>query len=269
MQTVTSPDGTTIAYDEAGAGAPLILVAGAFSYRKYPMLPKLVSALSDQFTVYNYDRRGRGDSTDTGPYSVQREIEDLAALIEAAGGEADVWGQSSGAALALHAAAADIGIRRLALYQPPFRVDKSTPLPPPDFQQHLTTLVADGNSSAAVRFMMTKGMGAPGFAVGIMRLLPLWRRLTRLAHTLPYDVAIVGDKIYGEPLVAADFAEVKVPTLVMAGGKAPGPLRTGARQLAEVLPDGRYQVLDGQSHAVSPAALKPALTAFFRQSPEE
>lgn len=265
MHTVTSPDGTTIAYDKAGTGPALILVAGAFGYRKYPMLPKLVAALSDRFTVYNYDRRGRGDSTDTRPYAVQREIEDLQALVQAAGGEAHVWGQSSGAALALHAAAADIGIRSLALYQPPFRVDHSKPLPPADFQKHLNTLVAEGNRSAAVRYMMTKGMGAPGFAVGVMRLLPLWKRLTGLAHTLPYDVAIVDDKIYGKPLEAADFAGVKVPTLVMAGGKAPELLRTGARQLAGILPDGRYQVLDGQSHAVSPAALKPVLTSFFQQ----
>ncbi|WP_329474862.1 alpha/beta hydrolase [Kribbella sp. NBC_01484] len=265
MQTVTSRDGTTIAYDQAGKGPALILVAGAFSYRKYPMLPKLMAALSDHFTVYNYDRRGRGDSTDTQPYSIQREIEDLRALVRAAGGEAYVWGQSSGAALALHAAAADIGIRSLALYQPPFRVDTSKPLPPTDFPQHLGMLVAEGNRSAAVRYMMTKGMGAPGIAVGIMRLLPLWKRLTRVAHTLPYDVTIVGDRIYGKPLTPADFADVKVPTLVMAGGKAPELLRTGAEQLAAVLPDGTYQVLDGQSHAVSPASLKPALTTFFQQ----
>ncbi|HEU4946670.1 MAG TPA: alpha/beta hydrolase, partial [Kribbella sp.] len=228
------------------------------------MLPKLVDELSPRFTVYNYDRRGRGDSTDTQPYAVEREIEDLQALIAEAGGTADVWGMSSGAVLSLRAAAADIGIRKLAAYQPPFRVDASTPLPPADFEQHLNDLVAAGRRGEAVKYMMTKGMGAPGFVVGIMRLLPLWQRLTRVAHTLPYDVAIVGDTVYGKPLSADDWAGVKVPTLAMAGGKAPEILRTAAKQLAEVLPDGRYRVLEGQSHNVSPKVLAAVLTEFFQ-----
>ena len=265
MQTVTSADGTTIAYDKAGNGPALILVAGAFSFRKFPMLAKLVDELAANFTVYNYDRRGRGDSTDTQPYAVEREIEDIQALIEVAGGSADVWGLSSGAVLSLHAAAAGIGIRNLALYQPPFRVGESKPLPPADFQQQLSELIAADRRSEAVKYMMTKGMGAPGFAVGIMRLLPLWKRLTVVAHTLPYDVAILGDKVYGEPLSPGDWADVKAPTLVIAGGKAPELIRTAARQLAEVLPDGEYHVLQGQSHNVSPKALAPSLTEFFQR----
>jgi pimeloyl-ACP methyl ester carboxylesterase len=265
MQTVTSADGTTIAYDKAGTGPAVILVAGAFSYRKFPMLPKLVDELAANFTVYNYDRRGRGDSSDTQPYAVEREIEDIQALIEVAGGSADVWGLSSGAVLSLQAAAAGIGIRKLALYQPPFRVDESKPLPPADLQQHLSELIAADRRSEAVKYMMTKGMGAPGVAVAIMRLLPLWKRLTVVAHTLPYDVAIVGDKIYGKPLSPGDWADVKVPTLAIAGGKAPELVRTAARQLAEVLPDGQYHVLEGQSHNVSPKALTPVLTEFFQK----
>jgi pimeloyl-ACP methyl ester carboxylesterase len=243
----------------------VILVAGAFSYRKFPMLPKLADELAEHFTVYNYDRRGRGDSTDTHPYAVEREIEDLQALIEVAGSSADVWGLSSGAALSLRAAAAGSGIRKLAVYQPPFRVDESKPLPPRDFRAHLNRLVAEDKRSEAVKYMMTKGMGAPGFAVAIMRLLPLWKRLTRLAHTLPYDVEIVGDRIYGRPLTPDEFAEVKVLVLAIAGGKAPEPVRTTARQLADVLPDGEYRVLEGQSHNVSPTALAPVLTEFFQR----
>lgn len=264
MQKVQSADGTAIAYDQLGSGPPVILVAGAFSFRKFPKNVQIAEMLSDEFTVINFDRRGRGDSGDTQPYAVEREFEDIQALIDAVGGSAYVWGMSSGAALSLRAAAAGLNITKLALYQPPFIVDPSDPTPPPDFAAKLDELVAADQRSQAVKYFMTKGMGAPGFVVGIMRLLPLWKRLTAVAHTLPYDFAIMGDTVTGKPLNADDWAPVKCPTVVMDGEKAPARSRKGSQAIAEVLPNATYQFVKGQGIDVSPAVLVPMLKDFFK-----
>jgi hypothetical protein len=154
---------------------------------------------------------------------------------------------------------------KLAVYDPPFRVDANTPLPPADFAAHLEKLVAAGERGEAVKYMMTKGFGAPGFAVAVMRLLPVWKNLTGLAHTLPYDTAILGSAASGRPLSPEEWGPVKVPTLAIAGGKAPAAIQTGTRALADVLPDATYQVLSGQSHNVSAKALAPLLSDFFGQ----
>lgn len=262
METVTSKDGTTIAFDRTGRGPAAILVAGAFSYRHFPMLPKLAERLSARFTVINYDRRGRGDSGDTGPYAVEREIEDLDALIADAGGSAYVWGLSSGAVLSLRAAAAGLPITKLALYQPPFRVDEGGAAPA-DLEAELQRLTALDQRGAAVKYFMTKGMGAPAPVVAIMRLTPIWKRLTAVAHTLPYDVAIMGDNVHGKPLDPAEWAAVTQPVLVLDGAKAPGPVHQAADAIAAVLPDARRASLAGQSHNVSADVLAPALTDFF------
>ncbi|MEC0174832.1 alpha/beta hydrolase [Paenibacillus favisporus] len=170
MHTVLSKDGTKIAYDRTGRGPALILVAGAFSYRKFRAQVQLAELLSSQFTVYNYDRRGRGDSGDSQPYAVEREIEDLEAVIEAAGGSAYVWGLSSGAVLALEAAAGGAAITKLALHEPPFVVDASDRKPPQDFIPQVTELIRSGRRAEAIKYFMTKGMGAPGFVVSMMRM---------------------------------------------------------------------------------------------------
>jgi pimeloyl-ACP methyl ester carboxylesterase len=263
MNTVTSKDGTRIAFDKAGSGPTLVIVGGAFSYRRYPMLAKLTELLADRFTVINYDRRGRGDSTDTQPYAVAREIEDLAALIEAAGGPAFVFGISSGGVLSLRAAAAGLDIAKLAIYQPPFLVDSAGPLPPAGFAEHLDQLLASGRRGAAVQYFMTKGMGAPAFFIGMMRLLPLWSRLKAVANTLPYDFAVMGDAVTGKPLVEREWAGVGAPTLVLSGGKSPARVGRSAAAAAEVLPDAQHRVLDGQGLAVRPEALVPVLVEHF------
>jgi len=260
MRTVTSRDGTTIAFDQAGQGPALILVGGAFSYRAFPGFVQLAELLARHFTVINYDRRGRGDSGDTAPYAVEREIEDLEALIDAAGGSASVWGMSSGAALALTAAASGLKMRKLALYEPPYMVGDSGHRPPADHQAQLNALVAAGRRSAAARFFLGKVMGIPAIFVALMRLMPFWSKLEATAHTLPYDAAIMGDFTFPADRVAS----VQVPALVIAGEKSPRVLRDAARAVAETLPGVRHRVLEGQSHNVSFPALAPVLVEFFR-----
>jgi pimeloyl-ACP methyl ester carboxylesterase len=263
MKKVVSSDGTPIAYDETGKGSPVILVAGAFSYRKYSGLVKLAERLSSHYTVINYDRRGRGDSGDTRPYAVDREIEDLAALLDAAGGSAYVWGLSSGAVLALRAAASGLNFKKLALYEPPFIVDDTAPKPPADFEQRLNQLVAEDQRSQAAKYFMVNGMGAPSFFVNMIRLMPSWKRLKAVAHTLPYDYAVMGDTLSGRPLSADTWSSVKMPTLVMDGKVSPPRMRQGAQALADVLPDARRLTLEKQKHEINPEAFAPVLLEFF------
>jgi pimeloyl-ACP methyl ester carboxylesterase len=263
MQTVRSQDGTTIAFDRLGEGPAVILVGGAFSYRTFPKMRQLAELLASRFTVINYDRRGRGDSGDASTYSVELEIEDLRALIDAAGGPASLWGWSSGGALALRAAGAGLDVEKLAIYEAPFMVDRSGPLPPPDFAERLDALVAADRRSAAVKYYMTKGMGIPPAIVMAMRLAPFWSKLKAVAHTLPYDWAVLGDTMSGRPLSADEWAGVEARTLVMSGEKSPAQLRNGARALADVLPNAEHRVLRGQSHNPSMKALAPVLAEFF------
>ena len=266
MTDVRSKDGTSIAFDQSGDGPAIILVGGAFSYRALPKLRQLAELLAEHFTVINYDRRGRGDSGDRAPYAVEREIEDLDALIEVAGGSASVWGWSSGGVLSLRAAAAGLAIERLAVYEPPFIVDRAGHLPPPDFATRLDELTATDRRTAAVRYFMTQGMGVPAILVTLMRLSPSWSKLKATAHTLPYDHQVMGSTVTGRPLSAVDWASVKAPTLVIAGEKSPERLRGAARALADVLPNPRQRTLTGQSHNISIKSLAPALAEFFATS---
>ena len=263
MESVRSRDGTTIAFDRVGDGPALILAGGAFSYRAFPKMRELADLLSRRITVINYDRRGRGDSGDTRPYAVEREIEDLHALIEAAGGSASIWGWSSGGALALRGAAAGLNFEKLAVYEVPFMVDTDGRLPPPDFSERLDALVAADRRSAAVRYYMTKGMGIPPAIVALMRLAPFWSKLTAVAHTLPYDWAVLGDTMRGRPLASDEWAPVRTPALVIAGEKSPAQLRSAARALVDVLPNAEHRTLEGQSHNPSMKALAPVLEEFF------
>ncbi|MEO5875486.1 MAG: alpha/beta hydrolase [Streptosporangiaceae bacterium] len=261
MNTVTSSDGTSIAYDRTGGGAPVILIGGAFSYRRFPGFLKLADLLSPDFTVYNYDRRGRGDSGDTAPYAVEREIEDLDAMIKEAGGAAHVFGMSSGAALAITAAAQGSDIRSLALYEPPYMVGDEGHRPPADSAEHLDRLVADGRRSEAARYFFTQVMGAPAFVAVIMRLLPVWKRLTAVAHTLPHDHAIMGDFSFPAERVAG----IDVPTVAIAGGKSPATLVAATRAVAAANPRIGLELLEGQNHNVDFKVLAPAIADHFRK----
>ena len=266
MTTVTSSDGTTIAYSRVGAGPAIIYVSPAFSYRAFdPAMGKIASQLAPHFTVYTYDRRGRGESGDTASYAVEREIDDIAALIAEAGGAAGVYGHSSGAVLALDAAGHGLAITRLALYEPPFIVDDSRPSFPADFVARLDALVAAGQMGDAAAYFMTQGPGVPAEVVAQMRGDPSWAMFEALAPTLRYDAAITAPTMVGAPLPTERWATVTIPTLVMDGGASPAYMRNGVAALGRVLPNATYRTLEGQDHGVAPEAIAPILAAFFAE----
>ncbi|WP_410616090.1 alpha/beta fold hydrolase [Amycolatopsis sp. lyj-109] len=261
MTTTTSADGTRIAYTRAGSGPALVLVDGALCYRGSSPNDALAKELATHFTVYTYDRRGRGESGDAGPYEVRREVEDLAAVVKEAGGEAFLFGISSGVALALEAAPR-LAVRKLALYEPPFIVDGTRRRVPEDYVARLDQALKEGKRGKAVKMFMTEGVGLGGVMVAMMRIMPFWPKLKRVAHTIPYDTAMVIDHQAGEPLPAA-WPEVKIPALVIDGGRSPDWMRNGVASLAKVLPSAEYRTLPGQTHIVKAAALAPVLKEFF------
>jgi pimeloyl-ACP methyl ester carboxylesterase len=262
MNTVTSADGTTIAYETVGTGPALILVDGALCYRDFGPARSLAQALSDSYTVYLYDRRGRGASGDTPPWSPDREIEDLAAVLAAAGGSAHVFGSSSGGVLAADAANELPGITKLALYEPPFIVDDTREPREASFVPDMEALIARGNRSGAVKKFM-RHVGAPSIMVNLMALTPLWRKLKAVAPTLPYDLRILGDTGRGVPLDADRWSGVTVPAIVIDGGKSPQYMRNAARALSEALPKAAYRTLPGQTHMIKADAVAPAVKEFF------
>jgi pimeloyl-ACP methyl ester carboxylesterase len=257
MRTAISADGTKIAFDQTGQGPPVILVVGAFNDRSTGA--PLAKALESQLTVLNYDRRGRGASGDTQPYAVEREVEDLDALIREAGGAARVFGYSSGATLALEGAARGLNITKLALYDPPFMVGDGVPRPPKDLAGQLAKLVASGRRGEAVELFQTRLVGIPEPVVAQLRHAPFRPALEEIAHTLVYDATVVGDL----RLPAAQLRSIKAPTLVVYGGESPAFLGDAAKALAAALPDGRVRSLEGQSHDIVPMALAPVLLDFF------
>jgi pimeloyl-ACP methyl ester carboxylesterase len=264
MQTVTSRDGTTIAYDRYGNGPAVILVAGALGARKFKDMEELAELLAERCTVINYDRRGRGDSTEVKPFAVEREVEDIAALIDACGGSASLWGWSSGGALALRATAANVGVDKLSVYEVPFMVQPGLKRPTRDYGERLDELVAADDRNGAVKHFMRNAMGIPAPFVALLRLTPMWKQMKATAHTLPYDWAVLGNHtMYGEPLSPEEWAPVKVSTLVVHGDKTAEPLRKGSEALAQVLPNAELHVLEKTSHNVSMKKLAPVLAEFF------
>lgn len=257
MEKVTSKDGTAIAFDRSGEGPPLILVVGAFNDRTTG--GPLAAALQERFTVINYDRRGRGDSTDTLPYAVAREVEDLEALIEEAGGSASVFGYSSGAVLSLRAAARGLAIPRLALYEPPLVAEGSRIGQPEDLAARISGLVETGRRGEAVELFQREGVGLPAGVVAQIRQAPFWPALEAMAHTLVYEAKIVGDGSVPRELAAS----VAAPILVIAGGASFPYMREMAPALADAIPDARARVLEGQSHDIVPQVLAPVLAEFF------
>jgi pimeloyl-ACP methyl ester carboxylesterase len=263
MKKVQSKDGTEIAFDQSGEGPPVILVGGALQYRAIdPPTVALATLLAEDFTVFHYDRRGRGDSGDTLPYAVEREVEDLAALINTAGGSARVFGMSSGAVLALRAAAA-LKITKLALYEPPFIVDASRLPLPSDYLARLDNLLTSKKMGDAVALFMAEAVGVPAEYVASMRKETFWKAFEAVAHTLAYDGVIMADAMSGSPRPLRQWTQVTVPTLVIDGGESPVHQHKATLALVEVLPDSRSCTLDGQSHNVSPEVLAPVLREFF------
>lgn len=274
MKTVTSKDGTTIAYDQTGSGPVVILVTGALGARSSDGLAGILPA---HFTVIDYDRRGRGDSGDTQPYAVQREVEDIEALIDAVGAPVYLYGMSSGALLALEAASQlENKIKKLELYEPPLILDDSRPPIPADYVEQLDEAIAKGDRGGAVEIFMTKALLIPDEFVAYMRSAPSapamesgvkppdWSAMEKAAHTLAYDGLIVRDVTAGKPLPAGKWASTSAETLVIVGGSSEPFFHDGAKAVAANLPNARYRILEGQDHAVSPAALAPLLIAFFK-----
>jgi pimeloyl-ACP methyl ester carboxylesterase len=264
VELVTSRAGSRIAYDRSGSGPVVILVGGALSYRKFKQMEELAELLSDHCTVVNYDRRGRGDSTEGGPNALEREIEDLDALIEAEGGPASLWGWSSGGALALRAAGAGLAVERVFVYEVPFMVTPGSARPTRDYGERLDALVATGDRSGAVKHFMRNSMGIPAPFVALMRLMPMWKGLKATAHTLPYDWAALGEHtMYGAALDPGEWAAVRVPTQVVYGAMSEAVLRDGSRALAEVLPSAELRELEGVGHNVKMKVLAPVLSKFL------
>ena len=262
METVTSRDGTPIAFERLGDGPPLIAVCGAMCDRV--LMRPTAEELAKHFTVVNYDRRGRGDSGDTPPYAIGREIEDLDALITEAGGNAYVYGHSSGAGLALHAAAARLPISRLVLHDPPYTPDGDGEArrSARQYGEQLTTLLSEGRRGDAVELFFTT-VGMPREMVDGMRGTPRWAELEALAPTLAYDSEVMGDLGRDGTIPVDQAGGVTTPALVLTGGADHLWMTDLGRRLAEVLPQGRHRVLEGQEHVVPPEVLVPVLTGFF------
>jgi pimeloyl-ACP methyl ester carboxylesterase len=269
MTNVTSADGTSIGYTTIGSGPVLILVDGAFCSRQFGPMPDLARHLSDRFTVITYDRRGRGESTDTQPYAPEREIEDIDALIDAVGGSAYLHGTSSGAVLAIRAAAALGGkVTRLATYEAPLLTDRSRPAPPADYLARIDTMLAGGRNGDVVGFFMTKMVGAPAFVPYMMRVMPAWKKLKTVAPTLRYDFAVLGDTQQGKPIPAElvkTIESIDVPMWCGDGGKSPAWMRHSQDSIAALATDARRVTLPGQTHQVKSAVIAPALAAFFAE----
>jgi len=255
MERVQSKDGTVIAFDQLGEGAPLVLVAGASVDRSVDA--PVADALARHFTVLNYDRRGRGDSDDTLPYAVEREIEDIHLLLDAAGGSATVVGLSSGAALAAEAAAAGLPIDALVMWEPPFSVDPDGVQAAKEYAEEVTALLAeDRRGDALARFMRLVGL--PAEMIAGMRQSPYWQLGESLAPTLAYDATVMGDGT----IPAGRYGRIAVPTLVLAGSESPEFMREAAARTAAAIHGARHDVLAGQDHNVAGDALAEAVVAF-------
>jgi pimeloyl-ACP methyl ester carboxylesterase len=258
MQTI-SRDGTPIAFERSGSGPALILVDGALCSRAFGPMPKLAPLLAPHFTVFQYDRRGRGESGDTAPYAKEREVEDIAALVREAREPAFLLGLSSGAALTLEAAAAGVGVRKVVAYEPPY-VDEGSTGAPVDHEPELRRRIAAGDRGGAVTYFMRSMVGAPAPAVFMMRLMPwIWRKFEAVAHTLPYDAAVMS----GFRVPAARFASIRVPVLAMSGSKSDARLQKAAQAAAGAIPGARHASLLDQTHNVKPAVLAPAVAEYF------
>jgi pimeloyl-ACP methyl ester carboxylesterase len=263
MKTVVSKDGTTIAFDQVGNGPAVIFVDGGLQYRAFDQgMAPLAELLAPHFTVIHYDRRGRGDSTDTQPYAVEREIEDIEALIDEAGGSAFLYGISSGAALAFEAALAlDGKVKKLAMYEPPYNDDENARQGWKQYRQKLNEILAEGRRGDAVGlFMMLVGASADD--VEGVRQTPMWPLWESVGHTLAYDAAALGEDA---SIPTTRAASLNVPTLVMDGGASEWSfMHTTAIALAKAIPKAQHCSLEGQSHEVSPEALAPVLIEFFK-----
>ena len=261
MENTQSRDGSSIAFERLGDGPPVIVVGGATCDRA--MTRPLAERLARHFTVINYDRRGRGDSGDTAPYTVEREIEDIAAVIDETGGSAFVYGHSSGAGLILHAAARGLPIAKLVLHEPPYVPDgEEERRVSREYGEKLEAILSENRRGDAIELFF-RLVGMPQEMIDGMRHSPRWAGLEEIAPTLAYDSEVMGDISRGGTVPADLLGAVSVPALVLVGGASPAWMIDVGRQIADTMPNGRHSVLEGQEHVVAPEVLVPVLAEFF------
>ncbi len=263
MKTVTSKDGTTIAFDQSGNGPVVILVDGALQYRAFDQgMAQLADLLAPHFTVIHYDRRGRGDSTDTQPYALEREIEDIEALIDETGGSASLYGISSGAALAMEAAIKlSDKVKKLAMYEVPYNDEDTAQQAWREYVKQLKELLATGRKGDAVGLFMMLVGASPDQVEG-MHQHPMWPLWEAVAPTLAYDhIAALGEDA---SIPTERAASVAVPTLIMDGSESFPFMHVTAPTLADAIPHSQHRTLEGQTHEVAAEALAPVLIEFFK-----
>jgi pimeloyl-ACP methyl ester carboxylesterase len=265
MSTVKSSDGTTIAFEKVGQGPPVVLVDGAFVYRAIdPWAPEFAGHLADKFTVYTYERRGRGGSGDTQPYAIEREIEDLAAVIKEAGGSANVIALSSGGVLGLDAAAAGLPITKLAVYEAPILVDDSRPSRGDDYLAVVKKAIAEGRNGDAIAYAMVKSVGIPEEFVAGMRTQPFFPMMEAVGPTVAYDGEIMEGLMSGKPLPTGRWSTVSVPTLLLYGtASEPAWMKTGAEALGEIVTTAEVRGVEGQTHEISAEVLAGVVAEYF------
>jgi pimeloyl-ACP methyl ester carboxylesterase len=261
MEKVTSKDGTTIAFDRLGEGPVLIMMGGALNNRM--LTSELASLLAADFTVFNYDRRGRSDSTDTPPYSIDKEVDDLDAVVDAAGGSAMLFANCTGGMLALEAVAKGSAITKLVLYEPPYIVDDRQARLDGDFRTMITELLESGRRGDAVKHFLERGVGLRPDVVERVQSMPLWPMLEGLATSLPYDIAVAGDN----SLPTERLPLVTVPTLVMDGTKSPDWQRDSVQALVDTLPDATRTSMEDMNHTFAPEGIAPVIRDFLVGSP--
>jgi pimeloyl-ACP methyl ester carboxylesterase len=264
MNTLSSPDGTTIAYRKQGEGPTLILVDGALTVHSSGSGSELAGLLAPHFTVYGFDRRGRGESGDMPPYAVDREIDDIEALIDRAGGSAFLYGHSSGGPLAMRSAIRLGGtVSKIAMYEPPYNNDPGAQQSWSQYLRQLGQALAEGRRGDAVALFM-RFVGTPAEQIDRMRRAPFWPGMEAVAPTLAYDHAAILGEPWSVPSELA--ARVSVPALVMAGDASLPFMPDAARVLSQAIPQGQLRTLKGQTHEVNPGVLAPVLLEFFTSS---
>lgn len=256
-QYVTSKDGTQITYDVTGSGPVLIYITGASCFRNFPPVLDDVKSFSKDYTVYNYDRRGRGDSSDTQPYSVEKEIEDIEALIEASSSKALLYVHSSGAVLALEAAHKLKNIDKVIVYDAPYVTTETEKSAYKALADKVLTQLSFNNNKLAMKTFFS-GIGMPKLFVWFLPFFPGWKTMHQLAPTLAYDIALTKD-----PAPLERLKDIKIPILVLVGSKSPESIRVVGRQIAKAIPKAIFEKVDGQDHMVSAKVLLKRFNEFF------
>ncbi|RYE10380.1 MAG: alpha/beta hydrolase [Hyphomicrobiales bacterium] len=264
MPFVTSRDGTQIGYSVVGSGPPIVLVDGAMCWREMGPATALATELKGEFTVYTYDRRGRGESGDTRPYATTREVEDLEAIIDAAGGSVAIYAISSGVLVALETANAIPGkITGLVLYEAPIFTDSTRKPVPTDYVQVMDQLVASGDNAGAVKYFMQKGIDVPWYALLMMQLFGMFRKMAPVGPTLPYDTAFVAPLWTYRPIPPGRWRNATMPVLAIGGAKSDEWMQNAQKAIAANLPNAQHQTLPGQNHMVAAPAIAPMIREFL------